>query len=199
MGNFTRAAVSPLTLSWRSPCQPDHRNGTRRSGRDAMGVGLAALNRLASAPVIDRLKLRKPMERPSTRPAAPASGRSAPPTGRSPRCRRSAAPSARQPRPSASLFDLDAHRRAEDDRRGDRRVRRRAAAPGRRRRRHRVRGAGERCSSARSPNSASPRSASPRRSAAWAPSARRPPASWSPRRWRTATWVWRWPASPRPR
>ena len=39
-------------------------NGARpRSGRDAMGVGLAALNKLASAPVIDRLRLRKPMER----------------------------------------------------------------------------------------------------------------------------------------
>jgi alkylation response protein AidB-like acyl-CoA dehydrogenase len=32
-------------------------------GRDAMGLGLAALNRLASATVIDRLKLRKPTER----------------------------------------------------------------------------------------------------------------------------------------
>ena len=39
-------------------------NGARgRSARDAMGLGLAALNRLASAPVIDRLRLRKPMER----------------------------------------------------------------------------------------------------------------------------------------
>src|SRR5665811_1174970 len=33
------------------------------SGRDAMGLGLAALNRLASAGGIDRLRLRKPMER----------------------------------------------------------------------------------------------------------------------------------------
>ncbi|MCW2496782.1 acyl-CoA dehydrogenase family protein [Jatrophihabitans sp.] len=32
-------------------------------GRDVMGVGLAALNRLAGATVIDRLKLRKPTER----------------------------------------------------------------------------------------------------------------------------------------
>jgi len=38
-------------------------SGRNRRGRDAMGVGLAALNRLAGAPVIDRLKLRKPIER----------------------------------------------------------------------------------------------------------------------------------------
>src|SRR6185312_4929875 len=38
---------------------------TRRSTRprDAMGVGLAALNKLAGAGLIDRLKLRKPTER----------------------------------------------------------------------------------------------------------------------------------------
>src|SRR6266496_562162 len=37
--------------------------GRNRRGRDAMGVGLAALNRLASAAAIDKLKLRKPIER----------------------------------------------------------------------------------------------------------------------------------------
>jgi alkylation response protein AidB-like acyl-CoA dehydrogenase len=37
------------------------RQSTR--GRDAMGVGLAALNRLASTGAIDRLRLRKPMEK----------------------------------------------------------------------------------------------------------------------------------------
>ncbi|MGN6608601.1 MAG: acyl-CoA dehydrogenase family protein [Jatrophihabitans sp.] len=38
-------------------------SGRNRRGRDAMGVGLAALNRLAGAGVIDRLNLRKPVER----------------------------------------------------------------------------------------------------------------------------------------
>ena len=38
-------------------------SGRNRRGRDAMGVGLAAINRLAGAAVIDRLKLRKPIER----------------------------------------------------------------------------------------------------------------------------------------
>jgi alkylation response protein AidB-like acyl-CoA dehydrogenase len=38
-------------------------SGRNRRGRDAMGVGLAALNRLASVAVIDKLKLRKPIER----------------------------------------------------------------------------------------------------------------------------------------
>lgn len=38
-------------------------SGRNRRGRDAMGVGLAALNRLANVQVIDKLKLRKPMER----------------------------------------------------------------------------------------------------------------------------------------
>src|SRR3954454_7325481 len=37
-------------------------SGRNRRGRDAMGVGLAALNRLAGVPVIDKLKLRKPIE-----------------------------------------------------------------------------------------------------------------------------------------
>ena len=37
--------------------------GRNRRGRDAMGVGLAALNRLASAAAIDKLRLRKPVER----------------------------------------------------------------------------------------------------------------------------------------
>src|SRR5438067_1488165 len=37
--------------------------GRNRRGRDAMGVGLAALNRLASAAALDKLKLRKPLER----------------------------------------------------------------------------------------------------------------------------------------
>ena len=37
--------------------------GRNRRGRDAMGVGLAALNRLAGVAVIDKLKLRKPIER----------------------------------------------------------------------------------------------------------------------------------------
>jgi alkylation response protein AidB-like acyl-CoA dehydrogenase len=37
--------------------------GRNRRGRDAMGVGLAALNRLAGAAAIDKLKLRKPIER----------------------------------------------------------------------------------------------------------------------------------------
>ena len=37
--------------------------GRNRRGRDAMGVGLAALNRLASAAAIDKLRLRKPIER----------------------------------------------------------------------------------------------------------------------------------------
>jgi alkylation response protein AidB-like acyl-CoA dehydrogenase len=38
-------------------------SGRNRRGRDAMGVGLAALNRLAGVAVIDKLKLRKPIER----------------------------------------------------------------------------------------------------------------------------------------
>lgn len=37
--------------------------GRNRRGRDAMGAGLAALNRLAGVAVIDKLKLRKPIER----------------------------------------------------------------------------------------------------------------------------------------
>ncbi len=37
--------------------------GRNRRGRDAMGVGLAALNRLAGVAAIDKLKLRKPIER----------------------------------------------------------------------------------------------------------------------------------------
>src|SRR3954470_9945011 len=37
--------------------------GRNRRGRDAMGVGLSALNRLAGVAVIDKLKLRKPIER----------------------------------------------------------------------------------------------------------------------------------------
>jgi len=38
-------------------------SGRNKRGRDAMGVGLAALNRLASAGAIDKLRLRKPVER----------------------------------------------------------------------------------------------------------------------------------------
>jgi alkylation response protein AidB-like acyl-CoA dehydrogenase len=38
-------------------------SGRNRRGRDAMGIGLAALNRLSSLPVIDKLNLRKPLER----------------------------------------------------------------------------------------------------------------------------------------
>jgi alkylation response protein AidB-like acyl-CoA dehydrogenase len=38
-------------------------SGRNTRGRDAMGVGLAALNRLASAGIIDKLNLRKPVER----------------------------------------------------------------------------------------------------------------------------------------
>jgi alkylation response protein AidB-like acyl-CoA dehydrogenase len=38
-------------------------SGRNRRGRDAMGVGLAALNRLAGAAVIDKLRLRRPIER----------------------------------------------------------------------------------------------------------------------------------------
>jgi alkylation response protein AidB-like acyl-CoA dehydrogenase len=38
-------------------------SGRNRRGRDAMGVGLAALNRLAGVTAIDRLRLRKPIER----------------------------------------------------------------------------------------------------------------------------------------
>ena len=38
-------------------------SGRNRRGRDAMGVGLAALSRLAGVAAIDRLKLRKPLER----------------------------------------------------------------------------------------------------------------------------------------
>jgi alkylation response protein AidB-like acyl-CoA dehydrogenase len=41
-------------------CQMSGRN---RRGRDVMGVGLAALNRLASGSLIDRLRLRGPLER----------------------------------------------------------------------------------------------------------------------------------------
>src|SRR3954454_5459042 len=37
--------------------------GRNRRGRDAMGVGLAFLNRLAGVSVIDKLNLRKPIER----------------------------------------------------------------------------------------------------------------------------------------
>ena len=37
--------------------------GRNRRGRDAMGVGLAALNRLAQAGAIDKLRMRKPVER----------------------------------------------------------------------------------------------------------------------------------------
>jgi alkylation response protein AidB-like acyl-CoA dehydrogenase len=45
------------------PGRPSPTESRPRSGRDAMGIGLAFLNRLASAPAIDRLRLRKPMER----------------------------------------------------------------------------------------------------------------------------------------
>ncbi|MDT4893897.1 MAG: hypothetical protein QOE97_2932 [Pseudonocardiales bacterium] len=38
-------------------------SGRTSRGRDAMGLGLAALNRLAAAPALDRLRLRKPVER----------------------------------------------------------------------------------------------------------------------------------------
>src|SRR4051794_4673398 len=38
-------------------------SGRNRRGRDAMGVGLAALNRLAGVAVIDKLRLRRPIER----------------------------------------------------------------------------------------------------------------------------------------
>ena len=38
-------------------------SGRNRRGRDAMGVGLAALNRLAGLAVVDRLRLRRPIER----------------------------------------------------------------------------------------------------------------------------------------
>ena len=38
-------------------------SGRNRRGRDAMGVGLAVLNRISSIPAIDKLKLRAPMER----------------------------------------------------------------------------------------------------------------------------------------
>ena len=38
-------------------------SGRSTRGRDAMGVGLAALNKLASARAIDRLRLRKPLEK----------------------------------------------------------------------------------------------------------------------------------------
>ncbi len=38
-------------------------SGRNRRGRDAMGVGLAFLNRLSGVAAIDRLKLRKPIER----------------------------------------------------------------------------------------------------------------------------------------
>jgi len=38
-------------------------SGRNTRGRDAMGLGLAALNKLAGAGIIDRLRLRKPVER----------------------------------------------------------------------------------------------------------------------------------------
>jgi alkylation response protein AidB-like acyl-CoA dehydrogenase len=38
-------------------------SGRNRRGRDAMGVGLAALNKLAGTSVLDRLKVRRPAER----------------------------------------------------------------------------------------------------------------------------------------
>jgi alkylation response protein AidB-like acyl-CoA dehydrogenase len=38
-------------------------SGRNQQGRDAMGIGLAALNRLAGVAVLDRLNLRKPIER----------------------------------------------------------------------------------------------------------------------------------------
>jgi alkylation response protein AidB-like acyl-CoA dehydrogenase len=38
-------------------------SGRNRRGRDAMGVGLAALNRLAASSLIDRLRLREPLQR----------------------------------------------------------------------------------------------------------------------------------------
>ncbi len=38
-------------------------SGRNTRGRDAMGYGLAALNKLAGVGVIDRLGLRKPLER----------------------------------------------------------------------------------------------------------------------------------------
>ena len=38
-------------------------SGRNQRGRDAMGVGLALIRRLAASPVVDRLRLRKPAER----------------------------------------------------------------------------------------------------------------------------------------
>lgn len=38
-------------------------SGRNSRGRDAMGLGLAAINKLAESPVLDRLNLRKPLER----------------------------------------------------------------------------------------------------------------------------------------
>ncbi len=38
-------------------------SGRNTRGRDAMGIGLAAINRLAGTAVLDRLRLRKPLER----------------------------------------------------------------------------------------------------------------------------------------
>lgn len=43
--------------------RPEPTSGRIRRGRDAMGVGLAAVYRLASSPLLDRLNLRKPAER----------------------------------------------------------------------------------------------------------------------------------------
>ena len=72
-----------------------------------MGVGLAALNRLAGVAVIDRLKLRKPLERavyeaqqgrlPRRRRGEPALRR---------RAASAASRSGRAPRPARDLFDL---------------------------------------------------------------------------------------------
>ena len=77
-------------------------SGRNRRGRDAMGLGLAALNKLAGSTAIDRLRLRKPTERAAyeaSRVGLPGPRRDQPRLRRGAEAR--ARPSARRPRTGA--------------------------------------------------------------------------------------------------
>ena len=54
--------IQPVPVTDR-PAQEQPMSGRNRSGRDAMGAGLSALNKLAGTGLLDRFKARKPAER----------------------------------------------------------------------------------------------------------------------------------------
>jgi alkylation response protein AidB-like acyl-CoA dehydrogenase len=87
----------------------DRRNAAERSDRNiaerSMSVGLRALNRFASSPVVDRLGLRDPAER-ILHGAAKTTGRAAATAGRTFAAATKLTRPARQPRAASDLFDL---------------------------------------------------------------------------------------------